>query len=173
MLRGDRFRVKLNALDRQLAMLKPHNRAILKLCGDFKAIRKAFALNNQRMIPGGVKWCRQTCKNAFAVVMHLAHLAMHDLMTPGHSAAKSLADGLMPQADAHQRRFGFRCGLNQRQADTRLIWCSGAGRQENPRRLHRHGFLGIDRIVAPDLNIRPQFAQIMDEVVGETVIVID
>ena len=47
MLRRNRFWVKLHAVDRQFTVLQPHDRAILKLGGDLKAVRQAFALNHQ------------------------------------------------------------------------------------------------------------------------------
>lgn len=80
MLAGDAFRVELHALDRQGAMAQAHDGAILQPGGDLEAIGQAFALDHQRVIASGEEGRGQAAEHAFAFVIHLAHLAMHDLV---------------------------------------------------------------------------------------------
>ena len=126
MLGGDGFRVELNAVDGQLFVLQAHDGAVFQLCGDLKTVRKALALHHQRVIAGGIERRRQPLKETLVGVMHLAHLAVHDLMTAHHLAAKGLTDGLMAKADAQQRRAGFGGCFGERKADARLIGVAGA-----------------------------------------------
>ena len=106
-------------------------------------------------------------------MMHDAHLAVDDLMAAHDIAAKGLTDGLMAQTDPQQRGPGFGRRRRQGKTDAGLRRIAGAGGQHDSLGLQRHRGLHIQGIIAAHDNIRPQFAQIMHEVVGKAVVVID
>jgi hypothetical protein len=93
-------------------------------------------------------------------------LGMHDL------AAEGRAYALVAEADAEQRdpagEFLDRChrdaGFGRR---------TGAGRNHDAVRLHRGDFLEGDRVVAEHLDVLAEFAEILHQVVGEAVVVVD
>ena len=173
MLGGDGFRVELHAVNGQLFVLQPHDGAVLEMRCDLQTVRQALAFDHQRMIAGGSKGRGQPLEQTLVGVVHLAHLAMHDLVAAHHLAAEGLTDGLMPKANAQQGRAGFSGGLGQGKANAGLIGVARARAQQDAGRLHRHGLLHIQRIVSPDLDLGAEFAQIMHEVVGEGVVVVD
>ena len=94
-------------------------------------------------------------------------------MTAHDFAAKNLANGLVPKANAHKRRFRLRRGFGQRQADTSLRWVARARRQHDHLGLEGHGLLNVQCIIAVNHNVRPQFAEVVHKIVGKAVVVID
>ncbi|MNN48952.1 hypothetical protein D3C81_1634540 [compost metagenome] len=99
-------------------------------------------------------------------------LAVHQGLGADHFAAKGLADGLMAQADAEDRHVQRR-GLQDGQADAGLIRGAGAGRQQYGLGLQRPGFLDGQVVVADDMRLGAQLREVVDEVVGKAVVVID
>ena len=98
---------------------------------------------------------------------------MHDLARPHHPAAERLADRLVAEADADQRRARLRRGGDQREADAGLVGVAGPGREQDRRGAHRHRRLHVDLVVAPHHDLGPELAEIVEEVVGEAVVVVD
>ena len=106
-------------------------------------------------------------------MVHHAHFAVHDLTRAHDLAAKCLTKRLMPEAHAQQRRACLGSRSGQRQTDARLIRVARTGGQDDPRRVHRHRGLHVDLIVAADFNFGPEITQIVYQVVGEAIVVID
>ncbi len=102
----------------------------------------------------------------------LAGLAVHQALGPDHFAAISLPDRLVAQADPQDRQVRRR-PAQQRQADPGLVGRTGPRRQQHRFRRHGQGVLHRDLVVAPDKRLCPQLVHIVDEVVGEAVVVID
>ena len=99
-------------------------------------------------------------------------LAVHADRRAQHPPAEGLADALVAEADAEQRHPA-RGLLHQLQADAGLVGVAGAGRDHDRFRLHRQRLVRAQRVVAPDLDIGPELAQEVHQVVDEAVIVID
>lgn len=174
MLGADAFGVKLNAFDGQGFVAQAHDGAIFQTGGDFEAIGQGFTLHHQGMIAGRKERRGQAVENARSVVMHRTHLAMHNLMATDHTAAKRLANRLMPKADAQQGNASRRRRrMGQGQADASLCGGARAGRQHNHLGAKRHGCGHIQCIIADHADIRAKFAQIMHQIIGETVIIVD
>ena len=85
---------------------------------------------------------------------------------------EGLTDGLVPQADAQDRHGRGRAG-DQGQADAGLVWCAGAGRQQHGGGVQRPGLVRRQVVVAHHMRRRAQLREVVDEVVGEAVVVID
>src|SRR3546814_20784754 len=79
----------------------------------------------------------------------------------------------MAEADAEQRPIGIGAGGDDVEADPRLIGGAGAGRDEDGVGAGRQRLGRGQRVVALDAHLRPQLDQIMDEVEGETVVLVD
>ena len=65
------------------------------------------AVDDQRVVAGGLERVGQAGEHALAVVADQRGLAVHDLRGPHHLPAEDLADALVAEADAehgHRRR---------------------------------------------------------------------
>src|SRR3981189_1973709 len=102
----------------------------------------------------------------------LGQLAMPRTGRAHDAAPESLADRLMAETDAEDRNAA-RGLFYQVQADAGLVRGAGAGRQHDRLGTGGEHRVGGDLVVAPDSDLRSQPAQIMDEVEGEAVIVVD
>ena len=112
-------------------------------------------------------------EDAGAAVMDGAELAVHDLVGADDLAAEGLADGLVAEADADERRAGLGGGLDEREADAGVVGGAGAGGEEDGRGAHRHRLLDVDLVVAADLGLGAEFPEIVEEVPGVAVVVVD
>src|SRR5262245_53996602 len=91
---------------------------------------------------------------------------------PHHFAAESRPEGLVAKADTEDRG-SWCCFLDQREADAGLIRCAWSGRKHDGVRLQRHHIGNGNLVVAMHGDIRPKPSQIMEEVEGEAVVVVD
>ena len=87
-------------------------------------------------------------------------------------AAERLADGLMPEADAENGN-ALRGFVDQIEADSRLVGGAGTRREHDRVRIGREHVGARELVVAVDDDLRPQSAEVMDEVEGETVVIVD
>ena len=97
---------------------------------------------------------------------------MHDGLGLNHLAAKHLTNGLEPQADAEDRQV-FRGRLDQVQTDARPIRITRAGADQNAFGIKRQRFGGAHGVIADDARRRPQLLDIVNQVEGEAVIIVD
>src|SRR5690606_6731222 len=72
--------------------------------GDFEAVGQRLARDHQRVVTRGVEVVRQTGEHTTALVPDARGLAMHDGLGPHHLAAVALAQALVTEADAENRR---------------------------------------------------------------------
>src|SRR4051812_43122400 len=115
---------------------------------------------------------RQAGKDALAVMPDPGHLAMHYLPCFYHAAAKSLANRLVAKADAQQGNFAGQA-LDQPEADSCLARRAGPGGDNNPLRRHARHLIDRQGIVAEHAAPRAELAEVLHQVVGEGVVVVD
>jgi len=104
--------------------------------------------------------------------MHWRHLAVHQFLGMHNLAAERFADRLMPKANAEQRNLAGKLADDGER---------NPGLRRSRRSRRDHQILGIqardlaqrDRVVAEDLHLLPQLAEVLDDVVGEGVVVVD
>ena len=101
-----------------------------------------------------------------------AGLAVHDLGGAHHFAAERLADGLMTQAHPQDGREAREL-LDQLETDARFGRRLGTGRDHNALGRQALDFVERRPVISADLDFRAQLAQILDQVVGERVVVVD
>jgi len=175
MLGRDAFGMELDAMDGQAFVAEAHHARPVetgRFAGGVDHQAVGNILYHQRVIAGGGIGRGQVCENAAAVMGQIARLAVHQ-PAANHLAAEMLPDRLMAEADTQKRLSGGSAGGDEIEAHTRFIRRAGAGRYQIARRILGDGFFGSDGIVAHDLHLRAQFHEIMDEVEGEAVVIVD
>ena len=137
-----------------------------KLCG------KRLLGDDQRVIAGAGERRVEPCKYALSIVLDPTRLAMHQLAGADDLASECLADGLMAQADTQNRNFAGHVPY-QRNENASLARRTGPRREQDAVGLQRLDLLDCELIVAMDLDLGPQFSEILDEVVGERIVVVE
>ena len=97
---------------------------------------------------------------------------VNDFAGVGDSSAERLADGLLAQADPQDRRLAGEV-LDDINADAGLFRRAGTGGDHDLLRRHHFDVLDGHLVVAHHLDVGTQFAEVLVEVVGEAVVVID
>src|SRR6516164_1098610 len=172
MLGGDAFRVKLHAVHGQARVREPHDDAAVGVGSHGELARQACALDHERMVARRLERRIDAAKDAAAVVADLRQFAVHLRRRSHHLAAEGLADRLMAEADAEDRNF-LRRLRDQIEADAGLLGRARPGRQHDGVRVGSdHGF-ARHFVVATDLDFGAQLTEIVHQVEGEAVIIVD
>src|SRR6476620_704466 len=124
-LRGDALRMELHTMHRQARMNQPHHKAVAGLRVDRKLARHACALDDERMIPRRLQRPVNAAKHPGTLVFDLGYLAVQRGCAR-YLAAKSLADGLVAKAYAHDRNRR-RSLRDEIEADAGFVWRTRAG----------------------------------------------
>jgi len=111
-------------------------------------------------------------KDAPMIVRDRAGLAVHQVRRADDSSAKSRANGLMSETNSQDWNFA-REVPNQVDADTGFLRCAWSRRDHDSLRLHRLNFVDRDLIVAPNFHLRAKFSEILDEVVGKGIVIVE
>ena len=88
-------------------------------------------------------------------------------------AAKGLTDSLMAEADAEEGRITLGGGLDEVEANAGMVGIAGAGGDEDAFGFFREDLIDGDFVIAIDLGFDAQIAQILDQVVGKAVVIVD
>jgi len=157
-------------------MAQPHDDApavsFVRLRADLQLLRQPFFGDDQRVVASGGHGTWDILKNRLAVMLNLADLAMHDLSRPDDIAAKRRPDCLVPEADAKKRDLPRKM-FDQIDADPSFLRRAGAGRDQDMIGLPLFNFFRSDLIVAAHLNLLPQFPDVLYEVVGEGIVIVE
>jgi hypothetical protein len=170
MFGGDAFGVELDRVDRQIDMPETHDCAIIAGGVDRQAI---WHINHfEAVIAGGGERRWQTRKQAGAIMADGRGFAVHQ-MAALHRAAEMLANGLMAEADTEQGAARLGAGTDQFEADASFIGGAGTGGNEDGVRARRQGFGSGERVITFHADFCAQFNQIMHQIEGEAVIIVD
>src|SRR4029434_10339554 len=165
-----RFRMELNALDGELTMANTHDLAVLAFGGDIQARGQRRSLDRERMISRRGQRVGQPGKRACTAVRDRGELAVHHALRTHDAPTERLADRLVPEADAEDRDLACEA-LHQRHRNARLRRRAWAGRDDNALRCPGSDLLERHGVVAMDVDVLAELAEILDEVVGEAVVV--
>src|ERR1044071_2218956 len=102
----------------------------------------------------------------------LRELSVHHATRAHNPPSERLPDRLMAQTDAEDRYLA-REALDERHADARFGRCAGPRRDDDSVRLPRRDLAERERVVAIHAHVRTQLAQVLHQVVGEAVVVVD
>jgi len=133
---------------------------------------KDFFFDDQRMVARGGEGIGQLAENILVVVMDLAGFAVKKFWSADNLAAKRHANGLMTEADAEDGKFSGEA-LDQLDRNARLLRGAGAGRDDDALRLTANNLLHSDLVVAMHFDGATQFAEVLREVVGERIVVVE
>src|SRR5581483_7839473 len=117
-------------------------------------------------------WGRQIPKDCLAVVGDLAGLAMHEFRRANHLATECGTNRLMSQTHSQQRYLGGE-SPDQFNADSSLLWSARPRRQKNPVRTHPFHIRHRKSVIAPDYNFFAQLTQVLHQVVGKGIVVVE
>src|SRR5262245_18044966 len=173
--RQDRLGVELDALDEQLPVAHSHDRLAVAVGGPRRALehgRQTRGVDHERVVAGGIERIRQAREDAPVVVVDGRGLAVHDARGADDLAPEGGADRLMAEADTEDRDPS-REALDERHRDAGVARGARAGRDDDPVGSERGHLVERDGVVAPDLELRAQLTQVLDQVVGERVVVVD
>ena len=171
----DALGVELDAVDRQGRVTQAHDRAVrgprVDLAGSAGTVS---GLGHQRVVAGGRERRRQAGEHAGAVVLDRAELAVHHLRRARRSCRRT--PGRSPDGRGRRRGSGMRpaAARTRWQGDAGPIGVAGAGRDHDRiRRAARSRPARVSASLRCTHRLGAQLAQVVDEVVGEAVVVID
>ncbi len=90
----------MHAPDRELAVAQAHDLALGGFGGNFEAGRQGDALDQQRVVPGGLKRLWETGEDVSTAVLDRGHLTVHEAAGAHDLATKIMAQGLVTEANA-------------------------------------------------------------------------
>src|SRR5690349_8628673 len=111
-------------------------------------------------------------KNGSSVVFHHAGLAVHDPVGANHLAAKCCANCLMAETDAQNGNLS-RKPLDQLDSDPGFIWRARSRRDDDLARPELLHLFDRNLIIAADLDLFPRLTDILHEVEGERIVVVE
>jgi hypothetical protein len=168
----DALGVELHALDRQLLVAHAHDLAVLGPGSDLQHLGAARALDGQRVVAVHRELRGQPSEHALLRGGDDAGLAVHELLRANDLAAKGRTNALVPQTHAQDGQLAGKV-LDGSHRDTGFQRRARAGRDHHAIRCARSDALDGDLVVAEHLHIRAQLAEVLDDVVGEAVVVVD
>ena len=115
---------------------------------------------------------RHAFEDRLACVPDFGNFAMHEPICPHDVAAEDMPDALMTEADAEGGNAGSKL-LDHRTTDARLLGCAGTGGNADVIRLLFSDLFKRDLVISVDLHLRAHLAEVLDEVVGKGVVVVD
>src|SRR5262249_28653580 len=127
---------------------------------------------HQRVVARRRERVRQVREDAVTVVANLGCLAVHLSLGSGDRTAEGLADRLMSEAYAEDRRV-LAEAPDDLERHSGVVRGAGAGRDHDPLGRERSDAVGVYGIVADHVQLGAELAEILHEVVGEGVVVVD
>jgi acylphosphatase len=97
---------------------------------------------------------------------------MHQVAGANYHPAKSLANGLVAQANSQDWHLAGHAP-DKRNQDPGLPGCARPGREHNAIRVKTFDVLNGEFVVATDLDLRPEFPKVLGKVVGERIVVVE
>ena len=169
---GDGFGVELDAPDGEFAVAESHDFAFGGLGGDFEGCGEGGALDEERVVARGGEALGHVAEDVGVFVENRRGLPVHEAVGADDAAAIEVADGLVSEADAED---GFLAGegADHVEGDAGFGGGAGAGGDEDAVGVEREGFGGRDLVVAEDALFDAQLTEILDEVEGEGIVVVD
>src|SRR5579875_3755753 len=124
------------------------------------------------MVARGQKRRRQALEDRAAVVVNLTGLSVIDCTGTDDAPAEGFADRLMSQTDAEQWDLPGK-PANDFERDPGAAGCSRPGRDHNALGPQPGDFFDADLIVATHDELLAELAQILRQVVGKRIVVVD
>src|SRR6185369_2950072 len=165
-------RMKLNSFDRILTVPQSHYQPVRRRSRHLEYIGQAFLFDDEGVIACRLKSVRQATKDCHGVVTDLGCLAVHKSLGANYTPAECFANRLVPKTNAKYRNLFGKCA-NNRDTYARVRGHAGPGRNHDPLGFQFADLIHRDRVVAIDLRISAKLAQILDQVVGKGIVIVD
>ena len=172
MLRQNRFRVKLHAVELVGCLLKSHDRAGLVGRCHRQSYRQRFGIDNQRVVAAGNHWVGNSGKQTAAIMKHAAGAAVYRLVGTNDLGSEGRCNHLMAQADAQHRHSAAK-GLHAGHRTTRLMRCAGTGRNHQSLRGQPFDFCNIHVVAGEHNGGHSEQMKITGEVKDKAVAVVE
>ena len=155
-----------------IAVPQSHDFTVPRACIDHDRITERCFIDGQAVIARHVEGCRQACKHAAAVMRDRACLAVHDRLGLDDPAAEGFPDRLV--AETHpENGERVRCAANDLGTNSGIRWPSRSGRDHDPVRAGADRFGCAHRVIADHTGLCPQLLEVVHEVEGEAVVIVD
>src|SRR5262249_42577171 len=155
--------MELHAVNRVAPVVHPHDQVISRFRRYLNILREVLAFDDERVVARRPEWAIDAAEHPCAGLLDFRELAVDRDRRADHAAAKRLPDRLVAQADAEDWNVRGRA-LDQIEADAGLIGRTRPGRKHDRVGIARDNIIDADLIVAMDIDLRPQAAQVVDEV---------
>src|SRR4051794_26655409 len=170
-VRQHRLGVELHAFGRQVLVTDRHQHAASVSRG-LEAVRQRVLADDERVVAPHDERGFDAGEDGPAVVLGGGGLAVHRLVA--HDvAAEGLRERLGAEADAPGPPARLREALDDLERDARLIGRARARRHDDPVVAAAEQVVHVGAVVAHDLQVAPHLPEVLDEVVGERVVVVD
>ena|SRR5215467_3159178 len=167
----DGFGVELDAFDFVSAVAQAHDDAVVGFRSDGKLAGQGFPFDNERVIARSGERVGKLAKNIFAVVMDLTGFAMEKLWGTNDFPAEGGANCLVTKANSKNRELPCQ-PLDEFDRNTRVLRCARAGGNDDALWFATGDFLDGNFVVAMDFDFATEFAEILREVVGKRIVVV-
>ena len=118
--------MELYAFHREFFMAQPHDFSFGCPGAYLQAGRQGFGAHNKGMITSGGEGIGQSREDGSAVMMNRRDLSVHDSSGADNLTSESVTDGLVPQADDHDR-YCFVKFVYDLHSNPRIKRCAGNG----------------------------------------------
>ena len=168
--------MELHPFDGKAAMAKSHDDAgaifLEGMGGDLEVSGQVVFGDDEGVVASRGHRRRNAPEDRLTVVFNLTGLAVHEVLRAYDASAEGSANGLMSQTYAKERHFPGKIP-DEVNADASLLRCAWARGNDNAIRVQPLDSVNSDLIVASNLDLRTELAQVLDEVVRKRVVVIE
>lgn len=168
--------MELNTMNGELLVHEAHDGAILSFRGDLQAVGQGVAFDDEGVVAGGYDRARKAGEDTFTSMENRGCLAMHEVFCADDFSSKNLTDRLVAEADSKDRNglLGVLAKFaDDIAADTGFVRRAGTRGDANALWGEFADFVNAHGIIANHLHCRPKLAEVLHEIVGEGVVVID
>ena len=124
------------------------------------------------MIASGGKGVGESAENTSAIVMDLGSFAVHDPSGAHNFSTENLTDRLMTKTNSQDREASGEM-FDDFHGDPGFFGSPGTGRDQDLPWLKFFDLFEGNGVIAVNGHCRSQFSQILDEIIGKRVIIID
>src|SRR5579862_1634406 len=164
--------MELDAVNGKRLVSQPHYLILGRGGGDFENIGKRLPPHDEGMVPRRLERAWQPREDARAIVEDGGCLAVHEPVRADDFAAEHIPDALVAEAYAKDRRR-LPEAPDDVVADARLPRRARPGRDADALGFHFRDLVRRDFVVPLDDHLRAQFPEVLHQVVGEGVVVIE
>jgi len=164
--------MKLDAIDGKILVPQAHDLSLGRFRRDLEAVGQGVAFHDEGVVAGRLEGRFDPFEKILPVVNHRRGLPVHEPVGPDHIAAEDFADALVPETDAEERDRGSE-GADDITADPGFGRCARSGGDANSFGRLLPDLIESDAIIPMHLHCSPQLSEILDEIVGERIVVVD